>query len=180
MAIGVKTFEVRLDSDKQKLAFGLRVAVADWLRGELANRIANASSAGVDRQTAVQRFALTWAQVARGYRLPRAVPAALVNWTGYVEFNAEQEGFPKAVPHSIGHFGHDGLQELPGDVIIVKLGGISFAGVCAGGLPGDISEFRVAWTPDGYLATVVYGRPDNDSGIRTPVPVEGEPEPQDA
>jgi hypothetical protein len=180
MAFKTKTFEVRLDSDKTKLAFGLRMAAADYIRSEIANKLGTAEDASIDRQTAMQKFSLLWANTARGFRLPRAIPAALVQWCGFVEFNNNHEGFPKAAPHSIGAFGYDSVQELPGDVVVIKLGGIAFTGVCPQGVPGDITETRVAWTPDGYIATIVYGRADDDSAIRQPVPVEGEPEPSDA
>jgi len=177
MPYRTKSFEVKLDSPKAIMAFGIRMAVADWIRDEVARRIDTADSAGIDRQTAVQRFGLEFAGCARGYRLPRAIPPTLVQWAGFVEFNKGRGSYPTAAPHSIGSFGLDHVQSLPGDVVVVKLGGISFAGVAEGGLPGDICEVRVAWTPDGYMATVVAGRPDGDD-VRLPVPQE--PETQDA
>src|SRR5262245_5424296 len=177
MPYRTKSFEVKLESERAQIAFGLRAAVVDHIRGLIASKLNAAEDAGIDKQTAIQRFSLSYAGAARGYRLPRAVPANLVNWAGFVEYNRGRGSYPEAVPHSAGAFGWDSISELPGNVVLVKLGGISFAGVCEGGLPGDIAEVRVASTPDGYIATVVAGRPEGDD-VALPVPQE--PETQDA
>src|SRR5262245_61347866 len=146
MAYRTKTFEVKLESEKAQLSFGIRMAVVDYIRGEIRERLAKAADAGIDRQTVVQRFGLTFAGTARGYRLPRAIPSALVQWAGFVEYNeAGENGYPAAAPHSVGAFGASHVQELTGNVVVAKMGGLSFAGICEGGLPADICEVRIAW-----------------------------------
>ena len=181
MAVTTKSFPVVVQSERKALAFDLRVAVVDWLRARIARKIDSAEDVGIDKQTAVQRFCLTYAGAAKASRLARGVPSGLVRWAAYAEFNKTLEWFPKAQQGTVGSFGKDALTILPNDAAMVQLGGIEFVGVLAGGVPEDLVEVRVSThgtdgrpLASGYLATLVIGRPDSGQGEGLPVPVEGE------
>jgi len=177
MAVTTKTFEVALDNDRAAVAFGLRLAVVDYIRGQFRRKLDSAEDAGVDKTTAMQRFSLTYAGAARGYRLARAIPASLIQWAGYVEYNATVEWFPKAKTGTVGSFDKECVSTLPSNVALIKLGGISFAGVVDGALPSDIIEVRVGAEDGKYIATIVAGRPDDGSSLEVPTPTEPEHEP---
>ena len=174
MALTVKNFEVKLDRDASRIAFGMRIGVVDYIRGLFRAKIAGAEDAGVDKMTAMQKVSLEYAKAARGFRLPRAVSMQLVQWAGYVEFNAITEGYAPAPDNSVGTFDKDAVSGLPGDVVLVRMGGVNFAGVLAGGLPADIVEVRVAMVNGGYTCSVVHGSMPSGSGMPVPVPSEME------
>jgi hypothetical protein len=177
MAITTKTFEVSLDNERAGVAFGLRLAVVDYLRSCFKKKLDSAEDAGVDKTTAMQRFSLAYAGAARGYRLARAIPGSLVQWAGYVEYNAATEWFPKAGADTVGTFDKEALSTLPGSVALIKLGGVNFAGIFEGTMPADIIEIRVGIVDGKYMATVVSGRPDDGSRLDVPMPQDGELEP---
>lgn len=181
MAITVKHFPVVVQSERKALAFDLRVNVVDWLRGRLGRKIATAEDAGIDKQTAVQRFCLNYAGAAKASRLARGIPSGLVRWAAYVEFNQSVDWFPKAPPGSVGTFDKDCLTILPNEVAMIQMGGVEFIGVLDGGKPSDLVEVRVS-THDangqpmsqGYMATLVIGKPDEGQATPMPVPADGE------
>ena len=179
MALKTTVFEVALDNDRAEIAFGLRVAVVEYLRNRFRKKLAGAEDAGVDKMTAMQRFSLSYAGAARGYRLPKAIPASLVSWAGYVEYNDSVEWFPSAPRGTIGIFDKEAISTPPGNVALIKMGGVNFAGVFEGAIPSDVVEVRITVLDSGkYQATVVSGRPDDGSDMR--VPMQSEPETQDA
>ena len=45
----MQLLEVRLDNEKSRLAFGVRVAVVDYLRKQIADRLARAEDASIDK-----------------------------------------------------------------------------------------------------------------------------------
>ena len=124
--------------------------------------------------TAMQKVALTYAKAAKGSRLCRAVPPALVKWAGYVEYNSRHGWFPEALPNSIGTFDRDCIGVMPGNIKIIKLGGLIFIGTFEGNLPTDIIEVRISRAGALFICTIVHGRPDDDSRIELPEPVEPE------
>lgn len=174
MAVSINTFPVGVDSESAHIVFSLRAAAADVLRGLFKSKIEGAENAGIDRMTAMQKVALTYAKAAKGSRLCRAVPPALVKWAGYVEYNGRHAWFPEARPQTIGTFDRECISTMPGSVKVVKLGGLLFIGASEGNLPEDIIEVRVSRVGSSYLCTIVYGRPDDDSDIEVPDPVEPE------
>ena len=106
MAVKSKTFTVGVDSDADHIVFGLRAAAADFIRAHFRAKIEGAEDAGIDRMTAMQKGAITFAKAAKGSRLVRAVPPALVKWAGYVEYNARHHWFPAVEAQTIGTFNH--------------------------------------------------------------------------
>lgn len=174
MAVSNKTFGVEADSEAAHVVFGLRAAAADYLRGMFREKIEGAEDAGVDRMTAMQKAALNYAKAAKGSRLCRAVPPALVKWAGYVEYNARHHWFPEVRSQTIGTFDRSNVAAMTGDVKLVKIGGLTFVGSFEGDLPQDIVEVRVSRVGQSYLCTLVHGRPDDDSDTLVPDPVEPE------
>lgn len=174
MAVKSKTFTVGVDSDAAHIVFGLRAAAADFIRAHFRAKIEGAEDAGIDRMTAMQKAALTYAKAAKGSRLVRAVPPALVKWAGYVEYNARHHWFPAVLAQTIGTFDRDNISAMPGDVKVVKLGGLMFIGSFSGDLPEDIIEMRVSKVGTSYLCTIVHGRPDDGDEVTMPEPVEPE------
>jgi hypothetical protein len=155
--------------------------VTDWLRSRISRKMDTAEDVGIDKMTAVQRFCMNYAGAAKASRLARGVPAALVRWVSYVEYNSSLEWFPKAQQGTVGTFDKNCLTSLPNDVALIQMGGIEFVGVLQGGKPEDLMEVRVSThnsdgTPmaEGYMATLVIGRPDEGDGTGIPVPVDGE------
>lgn len=178
MAVTKKSFEVKLDNERAEIAFGLRIAITDYIRQRFKQKLAAAEDAGVDKVTAIQRFSLAYAGAARGFKLPRAIAPQLIQWAGYVEYNARMNWFPACPSGTVGTFDQEAASMLPGDVCLIKMGGVNFAGICEGGLPGDITEVRVGIEDGKYTATIVAGKPDDGSDTRVPVPEA--PETQDA
>lgn len=174
MAVSSKTFTVGVDSDSAHLVFGIRAAAADFVRGYFRTKIEGAEDAGIDRMTAMQKGAITFAKAAKGSRLVRAIPPALVKWAGYVEYNARHHWFPAVEAQTIGTFDRDNISAMPGDVKVVKLGGLIFIGSFSGDIPTDIVEIRVTKVGGTYLCTIVHGRPDDGSDVALPEPVEPE------
>lgn len=174
MAVMINSFAVGVDSEAAHLVFGLRAGAADFLRGFFRQKIEGAEDAGIDRMTAMQKAAMVFAKAAKGSRLCRAVPPALVKWAGYVEYNSRHGWFPEALPNTIGTFDRECVSVMPNGVKLVKLGGLLFIGASEGNLPQDIIEVRISKVGSNYLCTIVYGRPDDDSRIETPEPVEPE------
>jgi hypothetical protein len=182
MAITSKTFPVAPANERHALAFDLRANVVDFVRNRVSEALKRAEDAEVDRQTALRRFSLLWAGAAKGYRQVRTVPGSLLNWAAYVTVNDSREGFNRANASTVGTFDKETLQSLENGVKIIRLGGISFAGVLEGDLPEDLYEIRITkrhdLTHNPYVATLLFGRPDGDSPEGIPQPVE--PETQDA
>jgi hypothetical protein len=179
MAMTSKVFPVEVDNERASLAFDMRAAVVDFLRSRVALALSRAEDAGIDKQTALRRFSLTFAGAAKGFRLPRTVPGSLVNWAAYAEINKTRADFPTVDDGDIGTFDKECVTTLPGDIMLVKMGGVTFAGVCPGGKPEDLFEVRIGKDEAGkYHAVFVCGRIDGDDRIGIPTPVE--PEAQDA
>jgi len=175
MAVTSKTFDVTVNNERSALAFDMRGAMVDFLRDRIAQTLSRAEDASIDKQTALRRFSMTYAQAAKGYRLPRTVPASLVQWAAYVETNKDREGFPEARSGSVGTFDKEAVTVLPGNILLIKMGGVTFAGVQEGGVPEDLFEVRVSKTNEGgYAATFVTGRPDGNDPEGAPIPVEPE------
>lgn len=176
MTVFSKVFPVDVENDTGHVVFGLRAAAADYLRSIFRQKIDAAEDAGIDKMTAMQKMALSYAKAATKSRLCRAVPAALVKWAGYVEYNKGLSWFPEARSACIGTFDKESISAMPGDVKLIKIGGLTFAGSFVGELPTDITEVRVAKVGNSYMATVVHGSPDdggNDSLVPDPVEPEG-------
>jgi hypothetical protein len=174
MTVTVKTFEVTVANERSALAFDLRGAVVDFIRRRISEGMARAEDAEIDRTTAMRRFALTYAAAAKGYRQVRTVPGSLLNWAGYVEYNKGREGFPQAVPSTVGTFDKDVVTVLPGNLMLIKMGGVTFAGTLESGKPDDLFEVRISPAARGYVATFVCGRVDGDDPLTIPQPVEPE------
>jgi len=179
MALKARTFEVSLDSEASMIVLGCRFAMANYLRGYFRKKIEGAEDAGVDRMTAVQRAALDWGKATRGSRMLRSIPASLVSWTSYAEFNGRLDWFIPVYGDTFGTFDRTCIQSLAGGVKMVKLGGLNFVGIDNEPLPGDLFEVRIWKSTTGNLhCTYIVGRPDDDSGEHAPQPVE--PEMEDA
>lgn len=181
MALRTTTFEVMLESQRKALAFDLRTAVVDWLRLRIRQKFDTAEDAGVDKKTALQKFCLNYAGAAKASRLARGVPATLVRWASYVEYNNVMDWFPAAPPRCVGTFDKDSLTVLPSNVALIRMGGIEFVGTLEGGKPEELFEIRVGYDPDQpgkFLATLISGKPDDGQNMDTPEPAE--PELQDA
>lgn len=180
MPLVTKTFDVTVSNERSALAYDMRGAMVDFLRGRIAQTLLRAEDAEIDKQTALRRFSMTYAQASKGYKLPRTVPASLVRWAAYVEVNQDREGFPVAPNGTIGTFDKESVTSLPGNIVLIRMGGVTFAGVLEGGVPEDLFEVRVGKSPTtgGYVATLLTGRPDGEdpSGATDPV----EPEDVDA
>lgn len=174
MPVRIMTFELTVDNERSALAFDMRAAMIDFIRGRITEVLARAEDADVDKQTALRRFSLTYAGTAKGFRLVRAVPANLVQWAAYAEVNKRREGFPAAKAGTVATFNKDVVTMLPGSLLLIKMGGVMFVGNHAGGIPDDLFEVRVHKEGDKYLATFICGRPDSDDPEGVPVPVDGE------
>lgn len=173
------TVPVVVPRPQDEIALGIRIALSDHLRGEIRRKLDGGIAAGVDAATIVQRFGLNYAQAATSYRLCRAVPAALVHWAAHVEYNATTEGYPVALPRSIGTFNRQVLTVLPGNTILVRIGGINLVGQSETLInAADVVEVRVVLVEDGYFAEIITGRNDDDFRFGTLVPQE--PEHEDA
>jgi hypothetical protein len=178
MAVRIMNFELTVDNERSALAFDMRAAMVDFIRARINETLARAEDADIDKETALRRFSMNYAGAAKGYRLVRSVPSALVSWAAYAEVNKRREGFPAAMPGTVATFNKDSVTMLPGDLLMIKMGGVMFIGQLAGGIPEDLYEVRVHKQDDQrggkYIATFIVGRPDGDDPIGTPVPVEGE------
>jgi hypothetical protein len=175
MAVSSKTFAVNVENDSGHMVFGLRAAAADYLRSVFRQKLDSAEDAGINKMTAMQKAAMSYAKAATKSRLCRAVPAALVKWAGYVEYNRNLSWFPEARDVSVGTFDRECISAMPGDVKLVKIGGLTFVGSFEGDLPSDITEVRVAKVGSMYLTTVVHGtQDDGDDDALVPDPVEPE------
>lgn len=176
MAITSKTFEVEPANERAAFAFDLRAHVVDFVRGRIAEALKRAEDAEVDRTTALRRFSLLYAGAAKGYRQVRTVPGSLLNWAAYVTVNDSREGFNRANASTVGTFDKESVQPLPGNVKLIRLGGISFAGVLDGDIAEDLFEVRITKRHDDgkYVATLLFGRPDGEDPVGMPQPVEPE------
>lgn len=174
MGFQSKTFDVGLDSEASMITFGARVAMADYVRSYFRKKIEGAEDAGVDRMTAMQRASLDWGKAARGSRMVRSIPASLVQWAGYAEYNTNFPWFIRPLNGSIGTFDKGALVGMPGNVKMIQLGGLTFVGLLDMAIPSDLYEVRVTKFPDLVQATILWGRPDNDSRLEVPEPVEPE------
>jgi hypothetical protein len=177
MPVRVLSFEASVDNERAALAFDMRATLVDFLRKRIKDTISRAEDVEIDRDTALRRFSLTYAGTAKAYRLPRTVPASLVSWCAYAEVNSGRDGFPPAMPGTVATFSKEAVTSLPGNLLLVKLGGVMFVGPHEGGVPEDLFELRVRRGDEGkYWVTMICGRMDGDNRAEMPEPVEPEPE----
>lgn len=179
MTLSVKTFVAEVDNERAALAFDMRATLVDFIRGRIKETIRRAEDAEIDRNTALRRFAMTYAGTAKAYRLPRTVPASLVSWCSYATVNDGRDGFPSAPMGTVATFSKESLTRLPSNLMLVKLGGVMFVGPYPDGIPEDLHEVRVRRQDDGkYEVSLITGRPGSGDGAEAPEPVE--PETEDA
>lgn len=176
MTYVVHTFPVAAARPQDEIALGLRAAVTDFVRAGFRRRIDGGLAAGVDKDTACQRYGLLYAKAAQSYRMCRAIPAALVQWAGRVEWLAHDEGYPVPTPGTIGTTNGETITVMPGRIVLIRLGGINLTGLAATDIPAhEIVEVRirsvVGENGTTYFAEIVTGR-DLFQRESAPVPVD--------
>ena len=178
MAYQRTTVPVLTTRSQDEIALGVRIALTDYARGEIRRKLDGGKVAGVDAATIIQRFGLGYAQAAASNRLCRAVPASLVQWAAHVEYNATTEGYPAALPRSIGTFNRAVLTVLPSNTILVRIGGINLVGQSETAINmAEVAEIRAHNNGDAYYVEIITGRSDGDRfGLLLPQ----EPETEDA
>jgi len=174
MALKRLTFEVGLDSGPSMIIFDARIAMANYLRDYFRSKIEGARNAGVDRTTAMQRASLDWGVAARESRMIRSIPVGLVQWASYAEFNAHLDWFIQPPTDTLGTFDRKAVVAMPGNVRLIRMGGLTFCGVCFEALPADVLEVRVWRGVTANYCTIISGRPDNDDRAEATEPVEPE------
>jgi hypothetical protein len=176
MAYQSTTVPVLTCRARDEIALGVRIALADFVRGDLRRRF-ECAEAGVDRPTIIQQFGLSFAQAAASNRLCRAVPASLVQWAAHVEYNATTDGYPAALPRSVGTFNRQVLTVLPRDTIFVRIGGINLVGQSESLINvTEVVEVRVVAGAEGYFVEIITGRDDDSGRLDTLLPLDGETE----
>jgi hypothetical protein len=174
LSLIIQTLEVSLESEKCALAFDLKTCAADWLRRRIRQKIDTAEEAGIEKRTAIQRFCFNYAGAAKSSRLARAIPAGLVRWAAYVEYNATKEWFPKADLRSLGTFDKDRLRVLPHNFLLLRLGSVRFVGPCSDGVPNDLFEIRVGYgAGEKFICTLLSGIPNDEENRE-----RGQPRPE--
>ena len=169
MAYQRTTVPVLTTRSQDEIALGVRIALTDYARGEIRRKLDGGAAAGVDAATIIQRFGLGYA---------RAAAASLVQWAAHVEYNATTEGYPAALPRSIGTFNRAVLTVLPSNTILVRIGSINLVGQSETTInAAEVAEIRAHNNGDAYYVEIITGRSDGDRfGLLLPQ----EPETEDA
>ena len=186
------TFPITLARPIDRMILGARMAVADILRREARDAVSRASDAGVDGLSVGRNLVMQYMTACRASRFLRGFPGAVARWCFQVEQHAPQfasEGYPVAPALSVGGYGMEWISSMPGNMVLIRAGGINASGALPEGatlVMHEVREVRLTETRDldgatVYQCTIIMSA---DTGPREmhEDPVDGQPlvmEPED-
>lgn len=182
------TFPITLGRPVDSIILGARMAVADVLRAEDRQAVAQAQEAGVDAMTTGQRLVMTYVAACRASQFLRNYPGPVARWCFQTEQHASQlssEGYPAAPSLTIGGYDRGWVTVMPGGNALISAGGVRAAGILPTGpdaLPivqHEIREVRLSKGVDldgvaTWSCSVIMS---NDAGNRDMVEDPAEPHP---
>lgn len=191
MSFRTITFPITLARPIDRMILGSRMAVADVLRREARDAVTRASDAGVDALTVGRNLVMQYMAASRASRFLRGFPAAVARWCFQVEQHARQfetDGYPAAAALSVGGYGIEWISSMPGNMVLIRAGGINASGALPEGaqlVMHEVREVRLTETRDldgapAYQCTVIMS---SDTGPREmsedPVDLQPVLEPED-
>lgn len=167
MSYKVKTFPVKPARLEDTVVFAARVALVDGMRSDIMLAFSRAEDSGIDKQTVLQRFGLSFAKAQRVSKMLRAVPSAIIKIAMHFSFYHETVGYVPAPAGTVGSFGVSSLNVFAGGLSLIDMGGMKFTGVAPewNETPTNVNEVRITRLVNGtYEANVLYDGSNSSPG----------------
>lgn len=174
------TFPIEMGKPTDAMTLHMRVAVCDAMRAEAKARFAGATMAGVEQMTVIQKLSFVWAATAKASRMVRSIPVPMFQWAVMAEARATAPeaatlGYPEAKPRSTGSLNRDVLSTLPGNVVVIRAGGVNATGLAPEGLDlQNFVELRMTIIDSTQFEATVITNDNQGEREQSLVPADGE------